>query len=113
MAMTIDDGLYRLGIDLGGTKIEATALVPDGQIAIRRCQSTPQRDYDATLLTVETLVDELGREIGQRCSVGLSIPGTMSPATGRVKNANSTWLIYKPLRRRSRDPPRQPNPHRK
>ena len=111
--MTIDDRPYRLGIDLGGTKIKAAALVSDGQIAIRRRQSTPQRDYGATLAMVETLVDELEREIGQRCSVGLSIPGTMSPATGRVKNANSTSLIYKPLDDDLETLLGRQNPHRK
>ena len=97
--MTVAQGPYRLGIDLGGTKIEAAALAPNGQIAIRHREIAPRGDYDATLATVVKQVHELETELGQRCSVGLAIPGTISPATGHVKNANSTWLIDKPLDR--------------
>ena len=97
--MTVAQGPYRLGIDLGGTKIEAAALAPNGQITIRHREIAPRGDYDATLATVVKQVHELETELGQRCSVGLAIPGTISPATGHVKNANSTWLIDKPLDR--------------
>ena len=84
---------------MGGTKIEAAALAADGGIAIRRREATPTGDYDATLELMTRLVHELEHELGQRCSVGVAIPGTISAATGRVKNANSTWLIDKPLDR--------------
>ncbi len=97
--MKASGGSYRLGIDLGGTKIEAAALSPGGCVAIRRREVTPKGDYDATLALVIKLVHELELEIGHRCSVGVAIPGTISAATGRVKNANSTWLIDKPLDR--------------
>ena len=97
MPMKTSDGPYRIGIDMGGTKIEAAALAADGAISIRRREATPKGDYDATLELVTQLVHELEHELGQRCSVGVAIPGTISSATGRVKNANSTWLIDKPL----------------
>lgn len=84
---------------MGGTKIEAAALAAGGGIAIRRREATPKGDYDATLELMTRLVHELEHELGQRCSVGVAIPGTISAATGRVKNANSTWLIDKPLDR--------------
>jgi fructokinase len=82
----------RIGIDLGGTKIEAIAL--DGETEVRRRRiATPRGDYEATVAAVAALV----REIGDG-SVGVGIPGAISPATGLVKNANSTWLIGRPLK---------------
>jgi predicted NBD/HSP70 family sugar kinase len=97
--MQASHGPYRIGIDLGGTKIEAAVLAPDGCVVIRRREATPRGDYDATLALMTRLVHELELEVGQRCSVGVAIPGTISAATGRVKNANSTWVIDKPLDR--------------
>jgi fructokinase len=81
----------RIGIDLGGTKIEAIALGNDGMERVRRRIPTP-RDYEATLAAIPALVAEVEREAGSRGSVGIGIPGTISPATGLVKNANSVWL---------------------
>ncbi len=89
----------RIGIDLGGTKIEAIALDETGAVLGRRRVPTPRHDYDATLDAIVALVSGLEQEAGQRGSVGVGIPGTVSPATGLVKNANSTWIIGRPLDR--------------
>jgi fructokinase len=86
----------QIGIDLGGTKIEALALASDPLAATRRRVATP-RDYAATLDTITRLVAELESETGQPATVGLGIPGVVTRATGLVKNANSTWLIGRPL----------------
>ena len=82
----------RIGVDLGGTKIEAIAL--DGAREVfRKRIPTPRGDYAATLRAVAGLVGEIGEG-----TVGVGIPGALSRVTGLVKNANSTWLIGKPLR---------------
>jgi fructokinase len=82
----------RIGVDLGGTKIEAIALAADGHAVVRRRRPTPRHDYHETLRAVSELVLGIERELGARASVGIGMPGTISPATGRVKNANSVWL---------------------
>ena len=82
----------RIGVDLGGTKIEAIALADDGREVFRKRIASPRGDYEATVGAVARLVAEAGRG-----SVGIGIPGAISPATGLVKNANSTWLIGRPL----------------
>jgi fructokinase len=87
----------RIGIDLGGTKIEAIALDEGGAVLARRRVATPRHDYDGTLEAIVTLVRGLEQETGARGTVGMGIPGTVSPATGLVKNANSTWIIGRPL----------------
>ena len=89
----------RLGIDLGGTKIEAVALGRDGTIALRRRIATPAGDYQATIAAIKALIEGMESELGVRGSVGVAIPGMLSPATGLVKNANSTCLIGKPFDR--------------
>jgi len=89
----------RIGIDLGGTKIEAVALAPDGTELARRRVPTPQGDYDATLAAIADLVHGFEHAVMARCRVGIGMPGTISPATGLVKNANSTWLNGRPFRR--------------
>ncbi|MCU0727327.1 MAG: ROK family protein [Planctomycetes bacterium] len=89
----------RIGVDLGGTKIEAVVLAPDGSEAFRRRVATPRHDYAATIRAIVALVDEAETASGGRRPVGVGIPGMVSPATGLVKNANSTWLIGKPLDR--------------
>jgi fructokinase len=87
----------RIGIDLGGTKIEGIAL--DGGKEVGRLRvSTPRGDYDATVTAIASLTDELEARAGTKGTVGVGIPGTVSPETGLVKNANSTWLIGRPLR---------------
>jgi len=87
----------RLGVDLGGTKIEILALDASGAERFRRRVPTPRGDYPATLETVAALVRETERALGVRGSVGVGIPGALSRVTGLVKNANSTWLIGRPL----------------
>jgi len=84
----------RIGVDLGGTKIEAIALDPQGREVFRKRIPSPQGSYEATLNAVASLVQEIGKG-----SVGIGIPGALSLATGLVKGANSTWLIGKPLQR--------------
>ena len=83
----------RIGIDVGGTKIEALALDDAGRQAFRKRVPTPRGDYAATLDAVAALVREIGAG-----TVGVGIPGALSRITGLVKNANSTWLIDKPLK---------------
>jgi fructokinase len=87
----------RVGLDLGGTKIEGIALDPDGLELVRRRVSTPRGDYTATVETVAALAELLEREAGGKATVGVGMPGVISPASGVVKNANSTWLIGHPF----------------
>src|SRR5262245_8792137 len=89
----------RIGIDLGGTKIEIIALDAGGRTLDRRRTATPKDDYDATLGAIAGLVESVEAGLGERASVGVGIPGTISPATGVVKNANSTWLNGRALDR--------------
>jgi fructokinase len=89
----------RLGIDLGGTKIEIIALADGGRELWRQRIATPQCDYMATVMAVAGLVEAVENELGQRGSVGVGIPGAESLLTGLIKNANSTCLIGRPLRR--------------
>ncbi|HMS81779.1 MAG TPA: ROK family protein [Burkholderiaceae bacterium] len=88
----------RLGIDLGGTKIEIAALDGPGAPRLRRRVPTPRDDYAATVAAIAALVHDAERELGATGTVGVGIPGTISALTGRVKNANSTWLNGRPLR---------------
>lgn len=90
---------YRLGVDLGGTKIEILALGPDGREAYRRRVATPQGDYAATVRAVGELVEAAESALGSRGSLGVGMPGSLSPASGLIKNANSTCLIGQPLDR--------------
>lgn len=87
----------RIGIDLGGTKIEGIVLGATGEARWRRRVATPKGDYAGTVAAVAALVQALERDCGARCSVGVGIPGTLSAATGRIKNANATWLIGRAL----------------
>ncbi len=89
----------RVGIDLGGTKIEALALEPGGVEVWRRRVSTPRGDYAGTLSAVAALVESIEHDIGKPATVGVGIPGATSRETGLVKNANSTWLIGRALGR--------------
>lgn len=88
----------RLGIDLGGTKIEIIALADDGRALARQRIPTPGGDYEATLLAIAGLVATVEAGLGQRGTVGIGIPGAESLASGLIKNANSTCLIGQPLR---------------
>lgn len=87
----------RLGIDLGGTKIAAVVLGPDGQVRWQTRVQTPRHDYRATMAVLAGVVESAEGELGARCSVGVGMPGAISPATGLVKNANSTWLNGRPF----------------
>jgi fructokinase len=88
----------RIGIDLGGTKTEAIVLDRGSQVLARRRVPTG-KSYEATLTVVHDLVIGLERELGASATVGIGIPGAISPATGLVKNANATWLIGQPFDR--------------
>jgi fructokinase len=91
--------VLRIGVDLGGTKIEAVALDEQGRERLRRRVPTPRGDYEATVQAVVDLVVGIEREAGEIAGVGVGMPGAISPATGLVKNANSVWLNGKPLSR--------------
>jgi fructokinase len=86
----------RIGIDLGGTKIEAIGIAADGTEMGRRRIPTP-RDYRGTLAAITDLVHEMEAETGQHATVGVGVPGAPSPHTGLIKNANSTWLNERPF----------------
>jgi fructokinase len=88
----------RIGIDLGGTKIEALAIDDAGHELARHRIPTPRDDYQGTIDAIASLVRRLERETRQTATVGAGIPGTISGRTGLVKNANSTWLNGMPLR---------------
>ncbi len=88
----------RIGIDLGGTKIEVIALDDKGAELYRQRLATPQHDYGATLNTIYELVNNAQTHTRQHGSIGIGIPGAISPVTSLVKNANSTWLIGQPLK---------------
>lgn len=88
----------RLGIDLGGTKIEIIALDDAGQPILRRRITTPQGDYPATLQAISTLVRNAEGTLDQTGSLGIGIPGAESLLTGLIKNANSTCLIGQALK---------------
>jgi fructokinase len=87
----------RIGVDLGGTKIEGLALADDGRELARLRIPAPRHDYRATLEAIASIVGSLERDVGERGSVGVGIPGTISRLNGLVKNANSTWLNGQPL----------------
>ena len=88
----------RIGIDLGGTKIEIAVLDAKGAIILRRRVDTPAGDYAATVETIGVLVEGLERARGGRATVGIATPGAASLATGLMKNANSTCLIGRPFK---------------
>ena len=90
---------FRIGIDLGGTKIEAAAVDRLGAVRVRRRVATPTGNYRATIEVITALVEVIELEIGETAPIGIGIPGAISPITGLIKNANSTWLIGRPLQR--------------
>ena len=91
--------MLRLGIDLGGSKIEIAAFDEAGREVLRRRVSTPQGDYKATVYTVATLVETAEHQLHAQGTVGIGMPGAESRVSGLIKNANSTCLIGQPLRR--------------
>jgi len=88
----------RIGVDLGGTKIEAVALDGEGRETLRRRVPTPQGDYPGTVQAIAALVADIESSLGARGTVGVGIPGALSRVTGLVKNSNSVCLIGQPLR---------------
>jgi len=87
----------RLGLDVGGTKIEVIALASSGRVLERRRIATPQTRYDDVVRAIAQLVHDTENKLGQKGTVGLAIPGAISPVTGLVKNANNTRLIGHPF----------------
>lgn len=83
--------MIQIGIDFGGTKIEAAALSPDGRVLSTLRAATPG-DYEAALTVVRDLVDRTEQAVGGRGSVGVGAPGSISPRTGLIRNANTTYL---------------------
>lgn len=89
----------RIGIDLGGSKIEIAAFDDAGGELLRHRVATPQGDYYATVAAIAALVEAAERQLGAPASVGVGMPGAESRVDGLIKNANSTCLIGRPLRR--------------
>jgi fructokinase len=93
--------MIRIGVDFGGTKIEAAALDRDGRFLARMRAPTP-RDYDASLQAICDLVAEVERQAGvapgSKRFVGVATPGSISPKSGLIRNANSVWLNGKRFR---------------
>src|SRR5262245_58708619 len=89
----------RIGIDLGGTKIEGIVLAPNGAVCAQERRPAPRGDYAATVQAVAELVDALEAGADVRGSVGIGVPGSIAPPTGLVQGANSTWLNGRPLGR--------------
>ena len=83
----------RIGVDLGGTKVEVIALDDTGRTLARRRAPTPPDDYARVVGVVSDLVHAVEAELGETGTVGVGMPGALCPATGLIKNANSTWLM--------------------
>jgi fructokinase len=99
--MTIADAApgIRLGIDLGGTKIAGVALGPDGTPLAEQRAAAPRHDYAATIQAIGGMVAHLEESAGAKGTIGIGMPGSLSPKTGLVQNANSTWLNGRLFRR--------------
>ncbi len=93
----VDTPAFRLGVDLGGTKIEIIALDASGEVCLRHRVDTPRGDYPATLESIAGLVRFAEQQLGCTASLGICTPGAVSPATGLLKNSNSVCLNGKPL----------------
>jgi fructokinase len=99
MSAKVETAGLRIGLDLGGTKIEGIFLGPDGRERARERIPTPRGDYAGTIGAIATLVARLEAEGGGTGTIGIGIPGSLSPITGLVQNANSTWLNGRPFDR--------------
>src|SRR5450755_2323071 len=88
----------KIGIDLGGSKIEIAALDADRQVLARRRVVTPEGDYDAILAVIVALVRETENALGANASVGVATPGSLSAASGLLRNSNSTCLNGRPFK---------------
>jgi fructokinase len=97
--MSMGEQSVRIGIDLGGTKIEGLAMTAAGAEVARHRLPAPRGDYAASVAAICGLAERLEQEAGQQGTVGIGMPGSLSPATGLVRNANSTWLNGRPLQR--------------
>ena len=82
----------RIGIDLGGTKIAGIVLARDGTELARERVATPRGDYEGTIETITDMVRGLEQSLGAKTTVGVATPGSISPHSGLIQNANSTWL---------------------
>src|SRR5438094_8174600 len=80
----------RMGVDLGGTKIELAVLDSQGRERLRRRVPTPHTGYDSALAELARVIVDAERDAGERCSVGVGMPGAISPRSGRVFNAYNT-----------------------
>ena len=89
--------MIRIGIDLGGTKIEGIAFSEAGDELFRHRLATPQDDYQATLQSIAGLIDQIEADIGEQGSIGICTPGALSPATGLLRNSNSVCMNGKPV----------------
>ena len=89
----------RIGIDLGGTKIALIAFDPDERVAFEKRVATPREDYAGTVEAIAALVAEAEATTGKRGTVGIGMPGSISPVDGKVQNGNSTWLNDQPFGR--------------
>lgn len=87
----------RIGIDLGGTKIEGIALSDTGDERCRQRIPTPQGDYKGTLKSIVDLIKQIEDSVGEQGSVGICTPGALSPATGLLRNSNSVCMNGKPV----------------
>ena len=92
-------GSIRIGIDLGGTKIAGVALDDQGVTLASRTAATPRGSYQGTIAAIAEIVAAMENEVSADASVGVGIPGSISPSSGTVQNANSTWLNGRPLDR--------------
>ena len=98
---------FRMGIDLGGTKVEVVLLDGDGTVLHRRriptprMNDNPESEYEGIVGAVVELIEHAGRQLppASSCTIGVGIPGTMNPETGVVQNANTTSLIGRPFRK--------------
>jgi fructokinase len=97
--MSVSEQSVRIGIDLGGTKIEGAAMTADGTELARHRVPAPRGDYTASVAAICELAQRLDHEAGRQGTVGIGMPGSLSPASGLVRNANSTWLNGQPLQR--------------
>jgi fructokinase len=93
-----DAAAPRIGIDLGGTKIAGIVLPPSGEVSLSLRVAAPRTDYAASVRAIVDVVRQLEEQAGTACSVGIGMPGSLSPVTGLVQNANSVWLNGKPLK---------------
>lgn len=91
--------MIKIGIDLGGTKIEGIALSETGEEMFRHRVPTPQGDYDATLQSIVDLIAQVESATGEKGSIGICTPGALSPATGLLRNSNSVCMNGKPVSR--------------